>query len=110
MGIKYTPSDAEILLGERIQKLRLSRELSCMDLGRKIKRREGDIIKYEKGEIVPLSILEKIAEALSTPIRKRVIRRLSTLREKDELTEYESQELIDIYNEILEDYEEYEYE
>jgi len=110
MIMKYTPSEAELILGERIQRLRIERELSCMDLARKIKRRESDIIKYEKGEIVPLSILEKIAEELSTPIRKKVIRRLGNLRNKYELTEEENQELIDIYNEILEDDEEYEYE
>ena len=76
-----------------------------MQLGRKINQTEQQIVKYESGSVlVPLPIVEKIANALDEPITKKIIRKISTLRklEVEKKTEM-ADELIDLYNQAFPD-------
>ena len=72
-----------------------------MDLGKKINKTKQQIEKYEKGDFVPLPIIEKIAVALDAPIKKKIIRKISNLRKIEIETQQTQEELIDWYNEIL---------
>lgn len=100
---KKQPSDyqAQIVLGKRIERLRLRCGLSRMQLGRAINQKEQQIGKYEAGAFVPLPMLEKIAEVLGDPIQKRLIRKISFFRKLEQETKTEQSELLELYQEIL---------
>jgi len=94
---------SNIMLGDKIERLRVRKKMSRMQLGRKINQNEQQIVKYESGfSLIPLAILERIACALDDPIAKKIIRKISAFRKleiknKTEMTE----ELIDLYNQAL---------
>jgi transcriptional regulator with XRE-family HTH domain len=103
MARKKQPNKAERILGKKIERLRLMKQVSRMQLGRKINETEQQIAKYESGEFIPLTVLEAIAEALGEPIQKKYIRRISFLRKLEIETQIEQEELSDLYQEILPD-------
>lgn len=92
---------AEIVLGKAIERTRLMQQMSQLALGRKTNQKQQQIAKYEAGEFVPLPVLEAIGEALSCPIPKRVIRRISFLRKLEIETEIEQEELIPLYETLF---------
>lgn len=101
MARKKQPNNAERMLGKKIERLRLVKQMSRMQLGRKINETEQQIAKYETGEFVPLTVLEAIASALGEPIQKKYIRRISFLRKLEIETQVEQEELAGLYSEIL---------
>ena len=101
MAKKRTPNKAELFLGERIKKFRIAREMTHLQLGKKINKIEQQVAKYENGEFVPLGVLEDIANVLADQIPKKIIRRISTLRKKEMDTKIEQTELIDLYMQAL---------
>lgn len=96
------PTKAEIILGKEIEKLRKKAGLTRMQLGKKINQTEQKISSYESGALIPISILEAIAETLESPIQKRVIRRISLLR-KIETTPESEAELAEIYSTVFDE-------
>jgi len=101
MNKKWVPNKAEILLGKKIEKMRLRRGMSPLQLGREINQKEQQIKKYENGEFVPLPVLEEIASVLDVPIQKKLIRRISFLRKLEMETKIEQEDLVDLYNEVM---------
>jgi transcriptional regulator with XRE-family HTH domain len=92
---------AEILLGKKIEELRVKNGMTHKELGKKIGQIEQQIKKYEAGAFIPLKILEELALALNSQIRKRQIRRISNLRKLEIETGIEQTELLEIYEEVL---------
>jgi transcriptional regulator with XRE-family HTH domain len=98
------PTKAEILLGKEIEKLRRKKDLTRMQLGKIINQKEQQVAKYEAGAaLVPMSMLELIADSLDAPIQKRVIRRISLLRKIEIDTEVEQEELVEIYSTLFDE-------
>jgi transcriptional regulator with XRE-family HTH domain len=97
---------AQLLLGKRIERLRLLQGITHRQIGRAVKKKDQDVAQYEKGAFVPLAILETIAKLLGAPIRKKIIRRISYLRKVEWETRKEQEELGEIYVELLEQKEE----
>jgi transcriptional regulator with XRE-family HTH domain len=92
------------ILGKNIERLRLSRDVTRKKLGRSINKNEQQIAKYEKGEFVPLPVIEAIGKALDEPVPKKIIRRISFVRklEAEQNAEHDD-ELIKLYNEAMPD-------
>lgn len=103
MAINRIGKTAEIHLGKKIEKLRLSKNVTRKQLGHKINETERQIMKFETGEMLPIPILENIAKVLGEEIPKRIIRRISLLRKVEMETKVEQLELIDLYNEAFHD-------
>ena len=103
MARKKQPYKAEIILGKTVEALRISKQVTRSQLGRKINKLEQQVAKYEKGEFIPLPVLEAIYEALGEPIPKRIIRRISFLRKLEMETDVEQEELCALYNELNEE-------
>ncbi len=101
MAHMRTSNLAEITLGKNLARLRQSQDITRLQLGRMVNKKEQEIEKYEKGEFVPLPVLEDIAKALGEPIPKKIIRRISFLRKLEMETGIEQEELADLYNEAL---------
>ena len=101
MNKKWIPNKAEILLGKKIEQMRQRKGMTCLQLGRKINKKEQEVRKYENGEFVPLPVLEEIASALDVPIQKKLIRRISFLRKLEMETKIEQEDLVDLYNEVM---------
>lgn len=99
--VKRIASKSELFLGRKIEQLRTTKKVTRKELARKINKMEQEVTKYEAGGFVSLPILENIALALGEQIQKRLIRRISALRHREELTEAEEQELLDLYDEAL---------
>lgn len=98
---KHAISEAQRLLGGHIERWRLAQEMTRKELAKKMRETWQQIEKYERGEFIPISTLEKIAQILGTPIQKRVIRRISKLRSLEIDAQVEQKELIDLYNEAF---------
>ena len=96
-------SNAAKILGMKIEAYRKAKGLTPYALGRAINVKEQQIIKYEKGALVPLRTLEKIADALHEGAQKKIIRRISFLRKLEDETGEEQPELKDWYSEIFPD-------
>ena len=96
-----TGKSAEIILGKELEKLRVAKGLTRMQLGRKIKVTDQQVARYEAGDFVPMSVLESIAEALGEPIQKRIIRRISILRKIEMEMQEEPEELAALYQEMF---------
>lgn len=106
MAIKENIKKSNVVLGRNIERLRLLKEMSRMQVGRKVNQKEQQIVRYERGgALVPLPVLERIAEALGEPIAKKIIRRISSVRKLEvEKNTKMDDELIDLYNEAVPDY------
>lgn len=102
MARKKIVSKSQIILGRNIERLRLKKEITRMQLGRKINKTLQQIERYERGDFVPLPIMESIGLALGEPVQKKIIRRISFLRklETEEAIDQE-EELIELYNEAF---------
>jgi transcriptional regulator with XRE-family HTH domain len=103
MSNKRSIKKSDLALGRNIEKLRLLKNLSRRELGRKINKNEQQILKYETGhDFVPLPIIEKIAVALDQPVNKKIIRRISFVRktESEENVQLDD-ELINLYDEAF---------
>lgn len=103
MARKRAIKESQLLLGKNIERMRVSKDMTRMQIARKIRKNEQDIAKYESGELlVPLPVLQNIAAALDEPIQKKIIRRISFVRkwEVEKKVAMES-ELIDLYNEAI---------
>ena len=100
--VTYPPRKSDIFLGERIKTLRLQLGLSQMQLGREVNNLCQQIDKYEDGAFIPLPKIEELAKALSTPIPKKIIRRISIERKlQTENGVNRSLQLIELYREAL---------
>jgi transcriptional regulator with XRE-family HTH domain len=100
MAYKRNIKQSNIVLGKNIERLRLLKNMSCAQLGRKINQTKQHIVRYECGEaLVPLTVLEDIAFTLDEPIAKKIIRRISIVRklEVENNTEM-ADELIALYD------------
>jgi len=100
MAVKKNIRKSNIILGRNIERLRLIKDLSRMQVGRKVNKNEQQIARYEGGlDFVPLPVLENIANALGEPVAKKIIRRISFTRklEVEQNTQLED-ELIELYN------------
>ncbi len=98
---EYT--DAARLLGQKLEQYRKAKGLTSYALGRAINVKEQQILKYEKGGLVPLRILEQLADELHEGAQKKIIRRISFLRKLQDETGEEQHELKEYYNEIFPD-------
>ena len=103
MAIKRNYKKSNIVLGKNIERLRLIKNMSSMQLGRKVKQTRQKIIKYECGAtLVRLAMLENIACALDEPIPKKIIRKISIVRKLEVENDTEmADELIALYNQAL---------
>ena len=103
MVVKKNIRKSNIILGKNIERVRIVRNMTPIQLGRKVKHTSQHILKYECGSaLVPLNVLEEIASALDEPIPKKIIRRIFIFRKleierKTDMTD----ELIDLYNQAL---------
>lgn len=103
MAIKRDIRKSNIILGKNIERVRIVKNMTQKQLGRKINQVEQQIAKYENGiDLIALPMLEKIASALDEPIAKKIIRKICFTRKlevekKIDLTD----ELIDLYNQAL---------
>jgi len=96
--------EADIVLGEQIEKRRLAREVTRKQLGKVIKVTLQQIEKYEKGiDRVPMARLEIIGEFLDARVQKRIVRRISNLRKLESETGEIKDELVEIYSTIFDD-------
>lgn len=97
-----TPADKH--LGSRIAFLRRKRQLSPMQLGRKINATAQQIERYESGmDRVPVPVLENIGEAMDCRVPKRLIRRIVFFRKLEAETKLEQEELMGFYSEVFDD-------
>jgi transcriptional regulator with XRE-family HTH domain len=105
MATRKTIRESNMFLGKAIERLRILRNMSYMDLGRKINQTKQQIIRYERGEvIIPVNILEQIAYELEQPIAKRIIRKIVIARKIEREEEIElTDELIALYGQVLVD-------
>ena len=103
MAIKRNIKKSNIILGKNIERIRIAKNMTRMQLGRKVNQVEQQIIKYESGtDLIALPMLEKMGSALDEPIAKKIIRKICFVRKlevdkKIDLTD----ELIDLYNQAL---------
>lgn len=95
--------ESNIVLGKNIERLRKAKDLSRMQLGRKVNQNEQQIAKYENGStLIPLPIIKKIACALDDQIPKKIIRKISSFRKLEIKQKTEmNEELIDLYNQAF---------
>ena len=96
-------SEDQIVLGEKLQHLRLKKAMSCKELGRSVKVTEQQIALYESGGFVPLAMLERLAETLGEPIEKKVIRRISAMRHQIIDTQQGHEALCALYASLFEE-------
>lgn len=75
------PSD--ILLGQLLQQCRLSKDWTALQLGKRIKETEQQIVKYENGTYVPIAKLEEMTEVMDARIPKKLIRKISSARQRE---------------------------
>ena len=103
MAIKKNFKKSNIALGKNIERLRLIKNMSSMQLGRNINQTRQKILRYECGAaLVSLSMLENIACALGEPIPKRIIRKMSIVRKLEVENDTEmADELIALYDQAL---------
>ena len=103
--MKYKPeyTSAAKLLGQKLEQYRKEKGMTSYALGRAINVKEQQILKYEKGGLVPLRILEQLAEELHEGAQKKIIRRISFLRKLEDEKGEEQPELKDWYTEIFPD-------
>jgi transcriptional regulator with XRE-family HTH domain len=103
MATKKNFKKSNIALGKNIERLRLIKNMSPMQLGRKINQTKQQILRYECGTtLVRLSMLESIACALDEPIPKKIIRKMSIVRKLEVENDTEmADELIALYNQAL---------
>jgi transcriptional regulator with XRE-family HTH domain len=101
MAWQKTPTEAELALGKRIALLRKKRDMTYLQVGRIVNEKIQQLERYEKGALVPVVRLEHIAEALGSPIQKRIIRKIVFLRKLEKETSTIQEELIDIYNSLF---------
>jgi len=103
MAIKKDIKKSNIILGKNIERVRLVKNMTRMELGRKVNQTLQQIVKYETGiALVALPVLEGIGGAFKEPIPKKIIRRICNARKleverKTELTD----ELTDLYNQAF---------
>lgn len=103
MPTKNNLRKSNIILGKNIERLRIIKNITSMELGRQINQTKQQVVKYERGEVlVPLPILERIGATFEESVPKKIIRKICFTRKlefekKIELTE----ELIDLYNQAL---------
>jgi transcriptional regulator with XRE-family HTH domain len=104
MAKRRAASPAEAVLGELIKKLRLKQGLSCLQLGRKVNVFAQQIEKYEKGDFIPIPMLEKLGIALGGRVDKKIIRKISRLRtcEAEDHTD-EQETLTELYQEAFDE-------
>lgn len=103
MKYKEEYSGAAKLLGRKLEQYRKEKGLTSYALARAINVKEQQILKYEKGALVPLRILEQLADELHEGVQKKIIRRISFLRKLEDETGEEQQELATFYTEIFPD-------
>ncbi|MBT4922088.1 MAG: helix-turn-helix transcriptional regulator [Rickettsiales bacterium] len=105
MAITKKIKKSNIVLGNKIARLRLIKNMTCMQLGRKVNQNKQQIERYEcGGAVIPLPVLEKIACALDEPIAKKIIRKISSFRKLEVVEKSErEEELIDLYNQAFPD-------
>ncbi len=96
-------TEAAQSLGEHIERLRLARGLTRMQLAREINVTQQQVEKYEQGAFVPIPMLEAIGLALDNQIPKRIIRRISNLRKIEIEQSTEQAELLELYAEAFEE-------
>lgn len=102
MRWKSIPSKADVVLGKNLKELRVSQDMTQMQLGKKVNNTSQQIDKYESGAKVPAPKLEELAEALGSPIPKKLIRKIVNCRKLEMEDGLDQQaELIDLYNEIF---------
>jgi transcriptional regulator with XRE-family HTH domain len=103
MAWKKAPTKADILLGKKIEELRRKREVTLVQLGRKVNEPYQQVERYEKGMRLPVDKLQEIAEALDFFIPKKLIRKMVFARKLEKETGIEQDELLDIYTEAFEE-------
>ncbi len=97
-----TPADKH--LGSRISFLRRKRQLTPLQLGRKINATLQQVERYETGmDRVPVPVLEKIGEAMDCRVPKRLIRRIVFFRKLEAETNTEQEELMDFYSQVFDE-------
>ena len=96
-------SSAQIFLGEQIKKLRESRSVSIKELGKLINVPDQQVVKYEAGAFVPISMLETISKKLGAEIPKKYIRQISAAREREKDGSDEQELLLELYEQAFEE-------
>lgn len=102
MKWKSAPSKSDIVLGRNLKELRISLDMTQMQLGKKVNDKCQQIDKYELGARIPAPKLESLAEALGIRIPKKLIRKIVNSRKLEMEEDLDQQEeLIEFYNEIF---------
>lgn len=92
---------AQKVLGERLMQLRLHQDIPRKQLAKIVKITDQQLAKYESGDFVPISMLELLTKTLGEPIPKKIIRRISALREREIASGEEQVELNALYCEAV---------
>ena len=101
MKFHHEYTNSAKLLGERLEQYRKLKGMTSYALGRQINIKEQQILKYEKGGLVPLRTLEQLADALHVGVEKKIIRRISFLRKLEDEKGEVQPDLSYYYNEIF---------
>lgn len=95
-------SKADQWVGEHIKMLRTQASMTQLQLGRKVNIFLQQVERYEKGARIPVTLMEALAEALDTPIPKRVIRKIVNTRKLEvETKTTRDDELLELYKEAF---------
>ena len=92
---------SQYILGEAIAEQRRRVGLNLKTLGKLVRTTEQQVAKYEAGDFVPLATLEALGKALHAPIRKRIIRQISALREQEKMRNESLNALADLYQSLF---------
>jgi transcriptional regulator with XRE-family HTH domain len=100
---KRLPDRAEISLGQRLLAMRKAKGMTTKQLGKLVNVPEQQIGRYEAGAFVTIEMLEALAYAMGEEIPKRLIRRISALRQGEWMGDNELDELEALYAEAVPD-------
>lgn len=100
--IRIKPNEAQIYLGQALRNLREDNQITYVAISKHLKKTRKQIEDYEKGEFIPMAILEKMSDFLGNQITKRDIRRISKYRKFEAENKTDSMELFELYKEIFE--------
>jgi transcriptional regulator with XRE-family HTH domain len=101
MAIHKHATRSDRYLGKRLGELRRSQELTPLQLGKSIRLTYQQIEKYEGGALVPIDVLQILAERLGVPIQKNLIRKI--MKHRRQGGELVQDAMIELYTEALEE-------
>lgn len=92
-------------LGSLISEIRQSQDITLKQFAKTLRLMHQQLEKYESGiDLIPIKMLETIADELGYPIQKKLVRKIMKIRslEPEERHEY-LDDLIELYREAFSD-------